>query len=73
MIMYLSCSNNNRVNTVLSYFSKAVQKHGLPTHVRSDLGGENIDVWRFMVEEHYRAPQHIMREWNTFGMMFTDV
>ena len=44
IIMYLSCSNNNRANTVLSYFSKAVQENGLPTHVRSDLGGENIEI-----------------------------
>lgn len=55
MIMYLSCSNNNRASTVLTCFSKAVQENGLPTHVRSDLGGENVDVWRFMVEEHSNA------------------
>ena len=39
MIMYLSCCDNNRASTVLSCFSKAVQENGLPTHVRSDLGG----------------------------------
>ena len=50
--MYLTCSDNNRASTVLSSFTKAVQENGLPTHVRSDLGGENVDVWRFMVEQH---------------------
>ena len=52
MIMYLSCRDNNGASTVLSCFSKGVQENGLPTHVRSDLGGENVDVWRFMIEQH---------------------
>ena len=26
--------------------------HGLPNQIRSDLGGENVDVWRSMVEQH---------------------
>lgn len=52
MVMYLTCSDNNRASTVLSSFTKAVQENGLPSYVRSDLGGENVDVWRFMVEQH---------------------
>ena len=31
------------IDTMLSYFTSAVQKHGLPT-IRSDLGGENVDT-----------------------------
>ena len=51
-IVYLRCSDNNRAETVMSAFQEAVQKHGLPSKVRSDLGGENADVWRYMVEQH---------------------
>ena len=37
---------------MLLSFTKAVQENGLPSYVRSNLGGENVDVWRFMVEQH---------------------
>ena len=52
VIVYLMCANNNRTLTVLSAYSVAVQIHGLPNRVRSDLGGENVEVWRYMVEQH---------------------
>ena len=51
-IVYLHCSNNNRTITHLSLFVKGVQSYGLPERVRSDLGGENVDIWRYMVEQH---------------------
>ena len=51
-IVYLRCSNNNRAVTHLSLFVSAVRSYGLPEKVRSDLGGENVDVWRYMVEQH---------------------
>ena len=41
-IVYLHCSNNNHAITHLS----AVQSYGLPEKVCSDLGGENVDIWR---------------------------
>ena len=43
--MHFTCSDNNRASTVLLSFTKAVQENGLPSYVRSDLGGENVDVW----------------------------
>lgn len=51
-IVYLKCADNNRASTVLTAFTSAVTKHGLPERIRSDLGGENVDCWRYMVEQH---------------------
>ena len=51
-IVFLRCSDNNWASTLLSVFTGAVQKHGLPERVRTDLGGENVDMWRYMVEQH---------------------
>ena len=49
MIVYLHCSTNNRSATVMTLFHEAVQKYGLPSRVRSDMGGENILVCYYMV------------------------
>ena len=62
--MFLSCGDNNRASTVLTCFSKAVQENGLPMHVRSDLGGENVDVWRFMIEQH-ASPSDVITDSST--------
>ena len=51
-ILYLKCANNNKASTVVTYFSHAVSLFDLPNKVRSDKGGENVDVWRFML--HYK-------------------
>ena len=52
VIVYLTCANNNRAITVLFSYTAAVQVHELPNSVRSDFGGENVEVWRYMVEQH---------------------
>lgn len=49
LIVYLSAATNNRAATVLQSFLEAVQVCGLPICVRSDKGGENVDVARYMV------------------------
>ncbi len=51
-VVYLLCANNNRAETALTAFSNAVQVHGLPNRIRSDLGGQNTEIWRYMVEQH---------------------
>ena len=50
-IVYLKCSNNNQASTVLECFRTAVQEFMLPSRIRCDLGRENIEVARLMLEE----------------------
>ena len=49
LITYLECSTNNRASTVLGHFTRAVRMYGCPFRVRSDLGGENVEVAQLMV------------------------
>ena len=49
LVVYLSASTNNRASTVVDLFLKAAQTYGWPLRVRSDQGGENIDVARTMI------------------------
>ena len=51
-IIFLKFADNNHAYTALSAFMNAIYVHGLPECVRMDLGGENIEIWRFMVEQH---------------------
>ena len=55
-IVYLKSCSNNRADTVLQCFCEAVTQLGLPSRVRSDMGGENILVARFMLEHPERGP-----------------
>ena len=50
LITFCLCSTNNRASIVYQSFRQAVHKYGRPFRVRTDHGGENIDVWRDMTE-----------------------
>nr|XP_055037085.1 uncharacterized protein LOC129424440 [Misgurnus anguillicaudatus] len=48
LVVFLKASDNNRSNTVFESFVDAIGKHGIPSRVRCDNGGENNSVCLFM-------------------------
>ncbi len=51
LVLYLHCASNNKATTVYELFLNAIQRHHLPSRVRSDQGMENILVARHMIEK----------------------
>ena len=54
--VFLKCSNNNRADTVLHLFREACNNYGLPSRIRIDKGGENVDVAMFLLTHPLRGP-----------------
>jgi hypothetical protein len=56
MVLFLQCNTNNRESTVFELFQEAVRVYGLPSRVRTDKGGENVDIAWFMLSHPSRGP-----------------
>ncbi|VDI69315.1 Hypothetical predicted protein [Mytilus galloprovincialis] len=48
-VVFLNCVDNNRAETIFSYFQFGVQNNGIPMRVRSDQGLENLKVAEYML------------------------
>lgn len=47
----LSCSDNNKAETILNCFLSAVDEFGLPSRIRTDKGMENVDIADYMISK----------------------
>ena len=50
LITFLKCSCNNRKTTVADLFEEAISTYGIPSRIRTDKGGENVDIWQRIEE-----------------------
>ena len=48
LIVGMEAATNNNASTVFGVFLRATNKYGVPSRIRGDHGGENVDVAAFM-------------------------
>jgi len=63
LVTGLQANSNNRATTVLALFLSATAEFGIPSRVRGDRGGENVQVAYWM--ERYRGPGRGSYLWGT--------
>ena len=51
-------TSDNKADTVIKKFLGAITKYGRPLHVRTDHGGENVKVWRHMI--NHQGPRSVI-------------
>ncbi len=51
-IVFMKCSDNNKASTVLKGFIEATESYEMPQKIRTDKGGENVQIWRNMIRCH---------------------
>lgn len=51
MVVYLDASGDNTAESNCVSFMRAVSTYGIPSRTRSDKGGENVLIARFMLEQ----------------------
>ncbi len=59
LIVYLHAAVNNRAETVLGSFLAGVETFGLPSRARSDKGGENVSISRYMLNHPERGQEQV--------------
>ncbi|KAF8832719.1 hypothetical protein HHX47_DHR1001651 [Lentinula edodes] len=62
-VVGLQASSNNKASTVLNLFTEAAKEYGVPSRVRLDRGGENIEVATLMV--FLRGPNRASAMWGS--------
>ena len=56
LVTYLKAANNNRASTAFSAFEAGLSEYGIPSRVRTDRGGENVEIARYMLQHPARGP-----------------
>ncbi|KAL9980321.1 hypothetical protein ACROYT_G008892 [Oculina patagonica] len=83
LVVFLNCSDNNRSATVANLFMSATDEYCWPSRVRTDKGGENVEVARLMIQRRGEGRgsilqgssvhnQRIERLWRDMRKMVTE-